>query len=116
MRLIPPRRNNYPIVMIDIYNTSMIAACHRHSGRGNFNGAVKSSWRSVGYEVLTPLGDFETAQLEKSVKFCWPYHHVREQALQELYGFSSLAAKKLAEMLITGRVLGQRLPSDFEPQ
>lgn len=71
-----------------------------------FNGAVIVDVAGVGYEVLTPLGDFETAQLEKSVKF-YTYHHVREQA-QELYGFSSLAAKKLFEMLITVQGVGPK--------
>lgn len=71
-----------------------------------FNGAVIVDVAGVGYEILTPLGDFETAQLEKSVKF-YTYHHVREQA-QELYGFSSLAAKKLFEMLITVQGVGPK--------
>ncbi|MGB3023872.1 MAG: Holliday junction branch migration protein RuvA [Candidatus Saccharimonadales bacterium] len=71
-----------------------------------FNGAVIVDVAGVGYEILTPLGDFEAALLEKSVKF-YTYHHVREQA-QELYGFSSLAAKKLFEMLITVQGVGPK--------
>ena len=46
----------------------------------------------VGYEVSVAAGDFEAVSLGQNAKF-YTYHHVREQA-EELFGFSSLAAKK----------------------
>lgn len=60
----------------------------------------------VGYEVQVPIGDFDRALLGESVKL-YTYHHVREQS-QELYGFSSLAAKKLFELLITVQGVGPK--------
>lgn len=60
----------------------------------------------VGYEVQVPLGDYEKAILGETVKF-FTYHHIREQS-QELFGFSSLAAKKLFELLITVQGVGPK--------
>ncbi len=60
----------------------------------------------VGYEVNVPAGDFEATELESDVKF-YTYHHIREQS-QELFGFSSLVAKKLFEMLITVQGVGPK--------
>ncbi len=60
----------------------------------------------VGYEVQVSLGDFEAAQLDTKTKF-YTYHHVREQS-EELFGFSSLAAKKLFELLITVQGIGPK--------
>ena len=60
----------------------------------------------VGYEIQTALSDYEAAALKESVKF-YTYHHIREQS-QELFGFSSLAAKKLFEMLITVQGVGPK--------
>lgn len=60
----------------------------------------------VGYEVAVPLGDYDTTVLESNIKL-YTYHHVREQA-EELFGFSSLAAKKLFEMLITVQGVGPK--------
>jgi Holliday junction DNA helicase RuvA len=60
----------------------------------------------VGYEVQVAAGDFDTAVLGESVKF-HTYHHIREQS-QELFGFSSLAAKKLFELLITVQGIGPK--------
>ena len=71
-----------------------------------FAGAVIVDVSGVGYEVQTPLGDFEQASLNEEVKF-YTYHHVREQS-QELFGFSSLAAKKLFELLITVQGIGPK--------
>ena len=45
----------------------------------------------VGYEMAVPTPDFEVANLGEERKF-YTYHAVRENA-EELYGFSSLAAK-----------------------
>ena len=71
-----------------------------------FNGSVIVDVAGVGYEVSVPLGDYETARLHEEVKF-YTYHHVREQA-EELFGFSTLAAKKLFELLITVQGVGPK--------
>lgn len=60
----------------------------------------------VGYEVTVPSGDYEISTLDSDIKL-YTYHHVREQA-EELFGFSSLAAKKLFEMLITVQGVGPK--------
>lgn len=60
----------------------------------------------VGYEVTVAAGDFEVVTLDQTVKF-YTYHHLREQA-EELFGFSSLAAKKLFELLITVQGVGPK--------
>lgn len=60
----------------------------------------------VGYEVTVAAGDYERALLNEKVKF-YTYHHIREQS-QELYGFSTLAAKKLFELLITVQGVGPK--------
>ncbi len=71
-----------------------------------FNSSVIVDVHGVGYEVAVALGDFEHAVLNEEVKF-YTYHHIREQS-QELFGFSSLAAKKLFEMLITVQGVGPK--------
>lgn len=60
----------------------------------------------VGYEVQLAAGDFENVLLDSNVKF-YTYHHIREQS-QELFGFSSLVAKKLFEMLISVQGVGPK--------
>ncbi len=60
----------------------------------------------VGYEVTVAAGDYDAVKLDDKVKF-YTYHHIREQS-QELFGFSSLAAKKLFEMLITVQGVGPK--------
>lgn len=71
-----------------------------------FNSSVIVDVHGVGYEVAVALGDFEKALLNEPVKF-YTYHHIREQS-QELFGFTSLAAKKLFEMLITVQGVGPK--------
>jgi holliday junction DNA helicase RuvA len=71
-----------------------------------FNSSVIVDVHGVGYEVAVALGDYERALLNEPVKF-YTYHHIREQS-QELFGFSSLAAKKLFEMLITVQGVGPK--------
>lgn len=71
-----------------------------------FGNSVIVDVHGVGYEVQTALGDYERALLNEEVKF-FTYHHIREQS-QELYGFSSLAAKKLFELLITVQGVGPK--------
>ena len=60
----------------------------------------------VGYEMLVPAPDFENAVLGEERKF-YTYHQVRENA-EELYGFSSLVAKKLFELLISVQGVGPK--------
>ena len=69
-------------------------------------GSIVIDVHGVGYEVSVSAGDFEAVALSQDVKF-YTYHHVREQA-EELFGFSSLAAKKLFEMLITVQGVGPK--------
>lgn len=71
-----------------------------------FGSSIIIDVQGVGYEVAVPLGDYEQAVLNEQVKF-YTYHHVREQA-EELFGFSSLAAKKLFELLITVQGVGPK--------
>ena len=60
----------------------------------------------VGYEMLVPLPDFESVNLGEEKKF-FTFHQVRENA-EELYGFSSLLAKKLFELLISVQGVGSK--------
>ena len=71
-----------------------------------FNGTIVVDVHGVGYEVSVAAGDCEAGSLGQDAKF-YTYHHVREQA-EELFGFSSLAAKKLFEMLITVQGVGPK--------
>ena len=71
-----------------------------------FGGAVIVDVSGVGYEINVALPDYEAVTLDQPVKF-YTYHHIREQS-QELFGFSSLAAKKLFELLITVQGVGPK--------
>ena len=60
----------------------------------------------VGYEIMLAESDAEKFSLEDEVKI-YTYHLVREQS-EELFGFSSLAGKKMFEMLITVQGIGPK--------
>lgn len=60
----------------------------------------------VGYEMMVPALDFESVNLGEKGKY-YTYHQVRENA-EELYGFSSLMAKKLFELLISVQGVGPK--------
>ena len=60
----------------------------------------------VGYEIMVSVPDFESVSLDENHKF-FTYHQVRENA-EELYGFSSLAAKKIFELLISVQGIGPK--------
>ncbi|MBR3329469.1 Holliday junction branch migration protein RuvA [Candidatus Saccharibacteria bacterium] len=60
----------------------------------------------VGYEVTVPVPDFEVCTLGEERKF-YTYHSVRENT-EELYGFLSLAAKKIFELLISVQGIGPK--------
>lgn len=71
-----------------------------------FAGSVVVDVSGIGYEVAVPQDDFDQAELRSEVTF-HTYHHVREQS-EELFGFSTLAAKKLFELLITVQGVGPK--------
>lgn len=71
-----------------------------------FASSVIVDVAGVGYEVQVSAGDFEAALLHEPVTF-HTYHHIREQS-QELFGFSSLTAKKLFELLISVQGVGPK--------
>lgn len=60
----------------------------------------------VGYELIISAFDAEQINLQTTVKF-YTYHAIRENS-EELYGFSSLAAKRLFEMLISVSGVGPK--------
>lgn len=71
-----------------------------------FNSSLIIDVHGVGYEVAVAAGDYDRALLHEPMKL-HTYHHIREQS-QELFGFSSLAAKKLFELLITVQGVGPK--------
>jgi Holliday junction DNA helicase RuvA len=71
-----------------------------------FGSSVIVDVHGIGYEVQLAAGDFDNTAIESNVKF-YTYHHIREQS-QELFGFSSLIAKKLFELLITVQGVGPK--------
>lgn len=71
-----------------------------------FGGAITIDVGGIGYEVRVTTNDYDIVKYGDAVKF-YTYHHIREQA-QELFGFSSLAGKKLFEMLITVQGVGPK--------
>lgn len=60
----------------------------------------------VGYEVTLPIPDAEQFHLDDQVKI-YTYHAIRENA-EELYGFSTLAAKRLFELLLSVNSIGPK--------
>lgn len=88
--------------------------CHNRFMIAHVSGVVAEKFANsvivdvhdIGYEVQVSTGDFDRALLGEPVKF-YTYHHIREQS-QELFGFSSLTAKKLFEMLITVQGVGPK--------
>lgn len=71
-----------------------------------FNNSLIVDVHGVGYEVQVASGDYDGALLHEEIKL-YTHHHIREQS-QELYGFASLAAKKLFELLITVQGVGPK--------
>ncbi len=62
--------------------------------------------QGVGYEVTIPASEIGNINLEDQIKF-YTYHAIRENS-EELYGFSSLTAKRLFEMLISVNGVGPK--------
>ena len=71
-----------------------------------FDNSVTVDVNGVGYEVALSGIDYENLNLDDEVKL-YTYHHVREQA-EELFGFTSLAAKRLFELLISVQGIGPK--------
>lgn len=71
-----------------------------------FGNALIVDVHGVGYEVLVPKPDFEGVKLGEERKF-FVFHQVREN-IEELYGFLSLSAKKIFELLISVQGVGPK--------
>jgi Holliday junction DNA helicase RuvA len=71
-----------------------------------FGNTVIVDVGGVGYEVQVSTSEIDSMTLNQPIKF-YTYHHIREQA-EELFGFSSLAAKKIFELLITVQGIGPK--------
>lgn len=71
-----------------------------------FNNSVIVDVHGVGYEMALSVLDFDDANLNDEKKF-YTYHKISENA-EELYGFSSLAAKKIFELLISVNGVGPK--------
>lgn len=71
-----------------------------------FENSLIVDVQGVGYEVQVALGDYETAILQQEIKL-YTHHHIREQS-QDLFGFSSLSAKRLFELLIGVQGVGPK--------
>lgn len=71
-----------------------------------FNTSVIVDVHGVGYEVALTTLDYDDANLNDEKKF-YTYHKVAETT-EELYGFSTLAAKRIFEMLISVNGVGPK--------
>lgn len=71
-----------------------------------FSGSVVVDVGGLGYEVQVANLDYDHVSPGDEAKF-YTYHHVREQS-EELYGFSTLTAKRLFELLITVQGVGPK--------
>ena len=87
------------------YNQPMIAHLSGTVAEKFLNSCIVDV-HGVGYELTITTPDFDRLNLGDPIKF-YTYHHVRESA-EELYGFSTLAAKKLFELLISVNGIGPK--------
>ena len=71
-----------------------------------FGNCIIVDVNGVGYEVTVATPDFEDAKLGEERKF-YTYHAIQENA-EDLYGFSSLAAKKIFELLTSVQGIGPK--------
>ena len=71
-----------------------------------FLSSVIVDVNGVGYELSLTSLDYENANLNETKKF-YTFHAVRENS-EELYGFSTLTAKKLFEMLTSVKGIGPK--------
>ena len=71
-----------------------------------FENSVIVDVNGVGYEVAISALDYDAVTVGEVAKF-YTHHSVRENG-EDLYGFSSLAAKKLFELLISVNGVGPK--------
>lgn len=71
-----------------------------------FGSSLIVDVNGVGYEMMVSALDFDNAMLGEELKF-YTYHNVKEN-IEELYGFSSLAGKKIFELLISVQGVGPK--------
>ena len=71
-----------------------------------FNNSIIIDVNGVGYEVTVPTSDFEAVNLGEERKF-FTFHAIRENS-EDLYGFSTLMAKKIFELLISVQGIGPK--------
>lgn len=71
-----------------------------------FNNNIIIDVNGVGYEVTVSTLDYDSANLGEQRKF-YTYHAIRENS-EALYGFSSLTAKKIFELLISVQSVGPK--------
>jgi Holliday junction DNA helicase RuvA len=71
-----------------------------------YDNIVDVDVHGLGYEVQVTANDYDDALVDSEIKF-YTYHHIREQS-QDLYGFSTLEAKRLFIMLITVQGVGPK--------
>jgi Holliday junction DNA helicase RuvA len=71
-----------------------------------FASSVIVDVHGVGYEIALTAPDFDAVSVGETEKF-HTYHSVRENG-EDLYGFLSLAAKKLFELLISVNGVGPK--------
>ena len=88
-----------------LYNQAMIAHIFGKLAE-KFENTVIVDVHGVGFEITIPATDTDGLTLGDEVKF-YTYHAVRENS-EELFGFSSLAAKKLFELLISVQGVGPK--------
>ena len=71
-----------------------------------FGNSVIVDVAGVGYEIALSALDFEEVQLLEERKF-YTYHKISETS-EDLYGFSTLATKKIFELLISVNGVGPK--------
>ena len=71
-----------------------------------FDSSVIVDVNGVGYEIALTALDFDATTVGETQKF-YTHHSVRENG-EDLYGFSSLAAKKLFELLTSVNGVGPK--------
>ena len=71
-----------------------------------FDSSVIVDVNGVGYEIALTALDFDAVAVGETQKF-YTHHSVRENG-EDLYGFSSLAAKKLFELLTSVNGIGPK--------
>lgn len=71
-----------------------------------FTNSLTIDVAGVGYEVAVTTTDFDAVTLGEERQF-YTYHAIRENS-EDLYGFSTLAAKKLFELLISVQGIGPK--------